>query len=80
MKAGVHPESQKVSVNCTGCSNKFTIMSAMKNNTFTVASCSNCHSAYTKKRRIVAAGAVDKFNKKYQAYSKSLNTENSNDN
>ena len=72
MKEGIHPAYQKVSVNCTGCGSKMTIMSAMADNSLSVSSCLNCHTAYTGKRRIVAAGAVDKFNKKYQAYTKSL--------
>lgn len=65
----IHPERVTSQINCSGCGNTFTLSGAYYSNKFTVEQCSNCHTAYTGKRRMVGAGAVEKFNKKFGAFS-----------
>ena len=64
MKQGIHPKYQKTKVVCVSCGAEFETGSTKAN--FTVDSCSNCNPFYTGKQRFAqAAGAIDKFNKKY---------------
>ena len=64
MKKNIHPKYNRIVVRCTTCGSEFETGS-VKNN-ITVDSCSNCHPFYTGKQRFAqAAGAIDKFNKKY---------------
>ena len=64
MKAKIHPNYKKVVIRCTTCGSEFETGSVKDN--ITVDSCSNCHPFYTGKQRFAqAAGAIDKFNKKY---------------
>ena len=59
----------QAAVNCSGCGNSLTLVGSYYTDKFTVEQCHKCHSAYTGKRRMVGAGAVEKFNKKFGAFS-----------
>lgn len=64
MKQKIHPKYNRIVVRCTTCGSEFEIGSTK--NAITVDTCSNCHPFYTGKQRFAqAAGAIDKFNKKY---------------
>lgn len=64
MKQGIHPQYYKAKVVCTTCGNEFETGSTKPE--IRVDTCSNCHPFYTgKQKHVVAAGRVDKFNKKY---------------
>ena len=64
MRKGIHPNYKKVKAVCVSCGAEFETGSVKEN--ITVDSCSNCHPFYTGKQRFAqAAGAIDKFNKKY---------------
>ncbi|MCI5745498.1 MAG: 50S ribosomal protein L31 [Erysipelotrichaceae bacterium] len=64
MKNKIHPKYQRIVVRCTSCGSEFEVGSVKDK--FTVDTCSNCHPFYTGKQRFAqAAGAIDKFNKKY---------------
>jgi len=64
MKKNIHPEYHTVTVTCSTCGNTFETGSTNKN--IKVDTCSNCHPFYTGKQKYtVAAGRIDKFNKKY---------------
>lgn len=65
----IHPEKTTAQVNCAGCGNNFSLSGAYYSDKFTVEQCSQCHTAFTGKRRMVGAGAVEKFNKKFGAFS-----------
>jgi len=67
MKESIHPNSHQVTVNCSGCSKTFHIMSTMNQSDMNVEVCSNCHSAYTGERKVLAAGAIDRFKEKFGA-------------
>ena len=64
MKAGIHPNYQKITVTCTSCGATFE--SGSVNSEIRVDTCSNWHPFFTGKQRFAAAaGRVEKFNKKY---------------
>ncbi len=65
-----HMTSHHIAVKCTGCNQDFTILSTMKDDKLSVETCNKCHPAYTGKKRKLAAGAVEKFTKKYQGFDK----------
>ena len=63
MKKELHPDYKKTVIKCV-CGNEIETGSVVDN--ITVEICSNCHPFYTGKQRFAqAAGAIDKFNKKY---------------
>lgn len=64
MKDNTHPRYEGATVTCA-CGNK--IETGSTKGDFRVDVCSMCHPFYTgKKREVVAAGRVEKFNKKYK--------------
>lgn len=71
MQTQIHPKQNIVNVVCT-CSNKFTISTTKNVGTMHVEMCFKCHPAYTGKRKIATAGAVEKFQKKFNAYTKAI--------
>jgi large subunit ribosomal protein L31 len=63
MKAGIHPEYKKATVNCA-CGHVVETRSTVA--TIHVDICSNCHPFFTGKQKLMdAAGRVEKFRKKY---------------
>ncbi|MAJ82207.1 MAG: 50S ribosomal protein L31 [Legionellales bacterium] len=68
MKKEIHPELKETKVVCRGCDNKFSVMGQLKQDVFYIEVCSNCHSAYTGKRKVLSAGAIDKFKQKYNNF------------
>jgi large subunit ribosomal protein L31 len=72
----LHPTHNKINVICT-CGNKFNITTTHNVKEMHVELCFKCHSAYTGKRKIAQAGAIEKFQKKFGAYTKAqtANTE-----
>lgn len=75
MQTDIHPNTNKLNVVCT-CGNKFNIDSTIDKQEMHVELCFKCHSAYTGKRKIAQAGAIEKFQKKFNAYSKVLDSAN----
>ena len=67
MQASIQPKTNLVNVACT-CGNTFAILTTITKSKIHVELCSNCHPAYTGKRKIAAAGAIEKFDKKFQKY------------
>ena len=67
MKNAIHPEISSINVECSGCNAKYVIQSTLKQNALNIEVCSNCHSAYTGKRKILSAGAIDKFKQKFSS-------------
>ena len=65
MQANKHPEYHSVAVKCSGCGKKYTINSTLSDEKLSIEVCSNCHSTYTGERRLLSAGAIDKFNSRY---------------
>ena len=64
MKENIHPEYNKITVECT-CGNSFTIGSTLKDNLH-LEVCSECHPFYTGKQKIIdTAGRVDSFNRRF---------------
>lgn len=70
MKLEIHPNVVTSDITCSGCGSKFKLSGAFFERKFTVEQCSNCHSAYTGKRRTVETGAIEAFNKKFQGFGK----------
>lgn len=63
MKQGIHPEYHTATVTCS-CGNTFQVGSVKKE--IRVEVCNECHPFYTGRQKFaVAAGRVDRFNKKY---------------
>ena len=63
MKAGIHPEYKKATIQCA-CG--YVVETRSTVGTIHVDICSNCHPFYTGKQKLVdAAGRVEKFRKKY---------------
>ncbi len=60
MKQAIHPETKTVPVICS-CGNTFDTESTIKEDEIRVEICSKCHPFYTGEKRILKAGAVDKF-------------------
>jgi len=67
MKNAIHPQISTVKVECSGCNTKYDILSTLNQDTLNMEVCSNCHSAYTGKRKILSAGAIDKFKQKFSS-------------
>ncbi len=66
MKQNIHPVLKYTKVICRGCSNEFDVLGQLDRSPYFIEVCSNCHSAYTGKRKILSAGAIDKFKKRYK--------------
>ena len=63
MKANIHPEYKKVTVECV-CGNSFETRSTVDLHKIDI--CSSCHPFYTGKQKIVdTEGRIEKFRKKY---------------
>ena len=71
MQTSIHPVQHTTNVICT-CGNKFIITSSINKKDMHVEHCFKCHPAYTGKRKISRKGAVEQFEKKFKAYSKSI--------
>ena len=65
MKKDIHPVLSKTKVTCRGCNNMFYVMGQLKTDSVFIEVCSNCHSASTGKRKVLSAGAIDKFKQRY---------------
>ncbi len=64
MKKGIHPRYGGVTINCA-CGNA--IETASTKGDFRIDICNVCHPFYTgKQKRTAAAGAVEKFNRRYR--------------
>ena len=68
-----HMTNRYIAAKCTGCDHEFTILSTLNQDKLLVETCNLCHPAYTGKKRKLAAGAVEKFTKKYQGFDKLFN-------
>lgn len=67
MKAGIHPNYEKITVTCS-CGNVFQTRSTLCRD-LTIEVCSQCHPFYTGKQKIVdTAGRVDKFKQKFAVF------------
>ena len=63
MKEGIHPQYKTTTVKCA-CGNEFQVGSTKEN--IRVEICSNCHSFYTGKQKLVdTGGRVDRFKKRF---------------
>ena len=71
MQTAIHPKQNTVNVVCT-CGNKFTVSTTKSMDVMHIEVCFKCHSAYTGKRKIASAGAIEKFQKKFDAYTKAI--------
>ena len=67
MKNAIHPQISIVKVECSGCNAKYDIQSTLNQDALNIEVCSSCHSAYTGKRKILSAGAIDKFKQKFSS-------------
>jgi large subunit ribosomal protein L31 len=72
----MQPTLHNINVSCT-CGNKFKLTTTLEND-FNVESCNKCHPAYTGQRRVAMTGAIDRFAKKYAAYSTNLTSSTGN--
>ncbi len=64
MKPNIHPDYEKVAVNCA-CGNAFETMST-RGGTLSVDICSGCHPFYTGRQKLMdSAGRVERFRRKY---------------
>jgi large subunit ribosomal protein L31 len=64
MKKAIHPDYHKINVTCS-CGNSFTTRSTLKKEDLHIEMCLECHPFYTGKQRILVAGRVEKFFKRY---------------
>lgn len=71
MQTTIHPAHNKINVICT-CGNRFTMVSTMNKKETHIEACFKCHPVYTGKRKIATAGNIDKFNSRYNLYSKAM--------
>jgi len=71
MQATIHPKHNNINAICT-CGNRFTMTSTMNKKEIHIESCFKCHSVYTGKRKVATAGNIDKFNSRYNLYSKAM--------
>ncbi|MEY3038055.1 50S ribosomal protein L31 [Marinobacterium sp. LSUCC0821] len=68
MKAGIHPEYNRVTITCS-CGNVMNTGSTMSSD-MNVDVCSQCHPFYTGKQKEASTGGrVDRFNKRFGARS-----------
>lgn len=65
MQPDTHPTYNHVKVTCS-CGNTFS-MGTILSDDMHVELCNKCHPAYTGKRKISSAGAIDKFAQKYSS-------------
>lgn len=64
MKKGIHPEYHVVTVACATCGTEHEVGTTAKS--IRIDTCGHCHPFYTGSQNFtVAAGRVDKFNKRY---------------
>ena len=64
MKKDIHTNYVACKVKCATCGNEFEVLSTK--DAMNIEQCNQCHPAYTgKAKQVIAAGRVDKFNKKY---------------
>jgi large subunit ribosomal protein L31 len=64
VKAGIHPETHKVTITCA-CGASYETRSTRKS--INVEICSNCHPFFTGKQKIIdTAGRVERFRRKYK--------------
>ena len=78
MKTDIHPQYKSLNVHCSGCSTDWVIMSTLKKDSLDVEFCSNCHGAYTGKRKISSKGKVDKFNQKFGQFTTKIGKKKTN--
>jgi len=69
MQSNIHPTMKTIPFNCTGCGASMKITGAYHDDSISNEQCSNCHHAYTGKRRITKTRKVEEFAKKYQSFS-----------
>ncbi len=66
MKAGIHPEVQKITATCS-CGNVIEVDSTMKEGSIRLDVCSNCHPFYTGKQKMLdSGGQIDKFQQRFK--------------
>ncbi len=76
MKQGIHPKYLECTVSCA-CGNSFQTRATVKE--LKVDICSVCHPFFTGKQKFVdAAGRVEKFRKRYQAFQEKKAGKNAN--
>ncbi|CCP88363.1 50S ribosomal protein L31 [Candidatus Phytoplasma solani] len=64
MKTKIHPKFQTIEISCATCDKKHQIGTTVAG--IKIETCSNCHPFYTGAQTfVVAAGPIDKFNKRY---------------
>ena len=67
MQASIHPKQFQVKITCSGCGNKFNIVSTKDTKENIVEFCCNCHKAWKKGGfQISKDENIDKFNQRYQ--------------
>ncbi len=65
MKEKIHPNYEKITVQCT-CGNNFITGSAGANKNLKIEVCSKCHPFYTGKQKVIdTGGRVKGFNDRY---------------
>ncbi len=64
MKAGIHPEYHPITVKCS-CGVELVTGSALQGDSLNIEVCSSCHPYYTGKQKVIAAGMVDSFNRRF---------------
>lgn len=67
MKNSIHPDVSSVKIFCSGCDTKYDVISSLGKKDFNIEVCSNCHSAYTGKRKVLSAGAIDRFKQRFSS-------------
>ncbi len=69
MRQDVHPNYQTIKVVCS-CGNQFETKSTIKDELM-IEICSECHPFYTGNQKVIdSAGRVEKFNSRYNRFSK----------
>ncbi|MDD7804493.1 MAG: 50S ribosomal protein L31 [Endozoicomonas sp. (ex Botrylloides leachii)] len=64
MKAGIHPNYEKITVSCS-CGNKIETRSTLCKN-LNIEVCSKCHPFYTGTQKVMdAGGRIERFNKRF---------------
>lgn len=61
---GKHPQYDEVTVTCS-CGHTFKTRSTLDRKDLHLEICSECHPFFTGQQKVVTAGRVEKFNKKY---------------
>ena len=66
MQTNIHPKQFEVAVSCSGCGNKFKILSTRDTKTSVIEFCDNCHKAWKKGGFQVAKNEkITAFNEKF---------------